>query len=119
MAAGTFLFVGSGFGSAAIEVTAPLARFTIAIEQLLHVPGVVPLLVTKAKFRRLSTATPVGAVPTGIDAKTVAPVATSMTLMSFEPRFTTTAWPVAVLTATPEGCVPTVGVLTTIGPELA
>src|SRR5665213_850068 len=78
------------------------------------------LFVTIARFRKLSTATPVGAAePLGHGGATLVPtvqiVATtvgddrvkSISVTLSEPRFATTAMPVAVLTATAEGDVPT------------
>src|SRR6185295_11967394 len=107
IAIGIFLPVGS---AGITEVTVPAARSMIAMEQPVQVPAllVLPLFATSAIFRRLSTATLAGedaahgAEPPAvqIEAKTVAPVATLMTVMLFEPRFATTATPVAVLIAT-------------------
>ncbi len=78
-----------------------------------------PLFATTARLRTLSTATPVGEVPTGIEAtQTPGKVAggglqmagagdvRAISVMSLEPRLATTAIPVAVLIATAPGCMP-------------
>src|SRR5205807_5501099 len=87
-----------------------------------------PLFATTARLRTLSTATPVGEVPTGIEAtQTPGKVAggglqmagagdvRAISVMSLEPRLATTAIPVAVLIATAPGCMPTFGVATIEG----
>src|SRR3989442_745196 len=84
-----------------------------------------PLFATTARLRTLSTATPVGEVPTGIEAtQTPGKVAgaglqmagagdvRAISVMSLEPRFATTAIPVAVLIATAPGCMPAFSVAT-------
>src|SRR2546425_5056210 len=87
-----------------------------------------PLFATTARLRTLSTATPVGETPTGIEAtQTPGKVAgaglqmagagdvRAISVMSLEPRLATTAIPVAVLIATAPGCMPTFGVATIEG----
>src|SRR5713226_310962 len=70
-----------------------------------------PLFTTAAKFRRLSTATPVGLLPTAmgepIRAGGVAVRSIKLTLLV--PLLATTATPVAVLMATAAGTVHAVG----------
>src|SRR2546426_1125614 len=73
-----------------------------------------PLFATTARLRTLSTATPVGEVPTGIEATQMAGAGDvrAISVMSLEPRFATTAIPVAVLIATAPGCMPAFSVAT-------
>src|SRR3989442_15392089 len=85
-----------------------------------------PLFATTARLRTLSTATPVGEVPTGIEATQMpgkvaggglqmtggAGDVRAISVMSLEPRFATTAIPVAVLFATTHLLIPTFALAT-------
>ncbi len=92
-------------GDTMFVITVPVAKSTIEMLS-------VPLLATTAVLRKGSTATPVGALvaapPTAIGAPTRVFVARSIRETVPDPRFATTAIPVAVFTATADGCVPPV-----------
>src|SRR5713226_776464 len=98
---------------AVMRVSNRVIRFTIEILPLpapTHPVLLVPLLATTARFRILSTATPVGKSPTGIGppgTRLGGLVFRSICVMFFEQRYAITAIPVAVLMATAPGAVPT------------
>src|SRR5713101_7275390 len=79
-------------------VTARVFRSTT--ERLL-----LPLFATTARFRTVSTATPVGDVPTAMGAPLMlgGEVFRSISVMELAPLLATTAMPVAVFTATAPG----------------
>src|SRR5262247_3348483 len=97
-----------------VALTVPVERSTT--ETLAAAPA---LLAVTARFRRGSTATLVGAVPTEMSlvfCRYVALVgARSISEMELDPLFATTAIPVAVLMATQFGVVPTPSVVRTTG----